>query len=399
MPAPSAFVRQVRHALAHLYDPDALRAHPLLGPLDLNGRANAPARLRDALLEAIESLRPAPSVPVDSRAWRVYRLLHCRYAQQMDQAQTAHQLGVTVRHVRREQRVAVEALADLLYQKHAPQAAGVAVGPELAAARLEDELAWLKGAGEPAAVAEVLQAALQVVSPLAATRAARLETMPLPDLPPAALHPAALRQALVSAATCAIRRVPGGSVRFSAQAQGQQVLLQVVAIARRLLAPSSEEETASLSAARAIVSLDGGQLDVAEGATTLSLTLTLPAAGAVQVLLIDDNADFAQLFERYVSGTRYRLHWARDAGRLFELVAELSPQIVVLDVMMPGVDGWEILGRLRQHPLTSALPVIVCTILPERELALTLGATSFLPKPVSRQALLRALREAPPESR
>ncbi len=71
--------------------------------------------------------------------------------------------------------------------------------------------------------------------------------------------------------------------------------------------------------------------------------------------------------------------------------------------MMPGVDGWEILARLRQHPLTGNLPVIVCTILPERELALALGAAGFLPKPVTRQALLGALRRAageePRESR
>ncbi len=396
MPAPPPFVRQVRHALAHLYDPDALRAHALLGPLGLAQRANPQTALRETLLAAIESLRPAPAVPVDSRTWRVYRVLQCRYVQQLAQEQTAHQLGVGVRHVRREQRVAVQTLADALYREHGPQEPGPGAAQGDMAARLEDEITWLTSAaeGEPATIPETLQAALRLVAPLAAARKTQLETAPLPDLPPVAIHPAALRQAIVSAATCAIRRTPGGKVRFSAGHEGQQVSLQVTAVGRRALVPASGEEAASLEAARTLVGLEGGRLDTTEKASTLSLTLTLLAAGAVDVLLIDDNADFAQLFGRYVAGTRYRLHCLSNTDRLFPWLAERKPHVIVLDVMMPGVDGWEVLGRLRQHPLTVNLPVIVCSIVPERELALALGATGFLPKPVTRQALLGALRRA-----
>jgi len=62
-----------------------------------------------------------------------------------------------------------------------------------------------------------------------------------------------------------------------------------------------------------------------------------------------------------------------------------------LDVMLPGIDGWELLGQLREHPQTSCIPVVVCTILPQEPLALALGAAAFLRKPVSREALLSAL--------
>ena len=58
---------------------------------------------------------------------------------------------------------------------------------------------------------------------------------------------------------------------------------------------------------------------------------------------------------------------------------------------MPHVDGWEILGRLKQHPATKDIPIVVCTILAQQELALSLGASGFLRKPVSRQAFLSAL--------
>jgi CheY-like chemotaxis protein len=62
--------------------------------------------------------------------------------------------------------------------------------------------------------------------------------------------------------------------------------------------------------------------------------------------------------------------------------------------MLPGIDGWELLGRLREHPQIGTAPIIVCTILPQEEFALTLGAAEFLRKPVSREALLSALDQA-----
>ena len=75
-----------------------------------------------------------------------------------------------------------------------------------------------------------------------------------------------------------------------------------------------------------------------------------------------------------------------------------KPRIVLLDVMLPGVDGWELLGRLREHPDLRDLPIVVCTILPMEQFALALGAAAFIRKPVSQEALLTVLDRlsAPP---
>jgi CheY-like chemotaxis protein len=97
------------------------------------------------------------------------------------------------------------------------------------------------------------------------------------------------------------------------------------------------------------------------------------------------------MLQRYTSGTRYRLVGTQDPEESLSLAEKISPQIIVLDVMMPQVDGWRVLGRLRQHPLTEHVPVIVCSILAQEELALSLGASGFVHKPVTRQAFLAAL--------
>ncbi len=398
MPAPVRFNRQVSHALAHLYDPDSLRGHPLIPALGLSDSANAQEALREALIAAIEALRPLPSAPSTSRTWRVYNLLQCRYVQQLDQEQTADQLGVGPRHVRREQQVAVRALADALYSRQSVQEGARGLGGTEADARLEDELSWLKAAAPDrlAVLADTLQGALQLVAPLAAARHRSLRLEPLPELPSVAIHPAGLRQAIVSTSTWAIRRASGGEVRFSAHQERGAVLLTLDAKAhRQALAPQEEDE--SLGVARSILAEFGGRMEVEESATSLSATLTLPTADVVDVLLIDDNGDAHQLCERCVAGTRYKIYGIRTTEHLFEVVGGKAPTIILLDVMMPGVDGWEVLGRLRQHPLTAALPVVVCTILPEKDLALALGATGFLRKPITRQALLAALADAEAE--
>ena len=113
----------------------------------------------------------------------------------------------------------------------------------------------------------------------------------------------------------------------------------------------------------------------------------------IDILVIDDNFDVGQLFERYTFNTRFKIYYLSNADYVFNVVEECQPKAILLDVMMPSKDGWEILGRLRQHPLTSRLPIVICTVLHEEELALALGASAFLTKPVSRASLLKVLNQ------
>jgi CheY-like chemotaxis protein len=146
--------------------------------------------------------------------------------------------------------------------------------------------------------------------------------------------------------------------------------------------------------ARQFAILFGGTLNVsAQGRPSqpLEVELALPIAERTPVLFIDDNADTLQLMQRYLTGTQYRFVGTRDPEQALDLAEDVTPKVIVLDIMLPGVDGWELLGRLREHPSVGGVPILVCTILPQDKLALTLGAAGFVRKPVSREALLAAL--------
>ncbi|MFO7323827.1 MAG: response regulator, partial [Chloroflexota bacterium] len=110
------------------------------------------------------------------------------------------------------------------------------------------------------------------------------------------------------------------------------------------------------------------------------------------LLVIDDNEALVELLDRFVDGTDYRLVAAKNPREGLRLCHELRPEAVLLDVMMPEMDGWELLQRIRNNPKTADIPVIVCTVFNDSELAYSLGASRFLPKPVERARFLSVLQ-------
>jgi CheY-like chemotaxis protein len=264
---------------------------------------------------------------------------------------------------------------------------------------VNDELAWLKGTLPESGVdlQDALPAVLDLSRPLADRYGVRLEITWADALPNLAVHPVALRQILLNLLGMAIHRAAGGRVCISVRPLQWEVRVRVQSVGGETAGTAQASSTrggpshSGLDMTDRLVSLCAGRLDLLEDEDGFAAALTLPAHERLPVLVIDDNTDALQLLKRYALGTRYRLIGTRDPEQALDLAEKLSPQIVVLDVMMPEVDGWVVLGQLRQHPLTSHVPIVVCTILAQEELALSLGASDFVHKPVTRQSFLAAL--------
>jgi len=128
--------------------------------------------------------------------------------------------------------------------------------------------------------------------------------------------------------------------------------------------------------AEQLAHLCAGSLIVDAAQQPFRAILSLPALGHLAVLVIDDNLDAHQLLQRYVAGTRYRAVGTRQPQQAIHVAQELSPRVIVLDVMMPDVDGWEVLGRLRQIQLPAPYRLLCIPFYPKK-LSLTLWALTL----------------------
>jgi signal transduction histidine kinase/ActR/RegA family two-component response regulator len=115
------------------------------------------------------------------------------------------------------------------------------------------------------------------------------------------------------------------------------------------------------------------------------------AAGSDLVLVIEDDRHSADLIALHLDGAGYRSALARDGAEGLELARRLRPRAVILDILLPRLDGWKLLTRLKADPATAACPVLVVSQLDERGKGLALGAADYLVKPVGRDELLDAL--------
>ena len=114
------------------------------------------------------------------------------------------------------------------------------------------------------------------------------------------------------------------------------------------------------------------------------------AAGTV--LVIDDDAAARDLVARFLENEGLRVVGVADGAAGLKAAREHRPDVITLDVVMPGMDGWAVLTALKSDPELADVPVVMLSMLDEKNLGFALGASEYLTKPVDRDRLIRVLR-------
>jgi CheY-like chemotaxis protein len=238
-------------------------------------------------------------------------------------------------------------------------------------------------------VGEVVQGVLETLASLADSKGIVLRPEVPVNLPPASAERSLLRQVLLNEILSLLEgAVPGQELLVTVEAQEQSLVVGLALPGASWTRVGAGERAA---VADRLSRLFGGALTYSVDFAGVRARLTVPTARPPLVLLVDDNPGLLRLFKRYLGGGAYRVIEASRGDEAIGLARELQPDAITLDVMMPSSDGWEVLQTLRGHPRTGHIPVVVCSVLKEQDLALSLGAAAFLPKPVSQAGLLAAL--------
>ena len=128
-----------------------------------------------------------------------------------------------------------------------------------------------------------------------------------------------------------------------------------------------------------------------------AVTVPVPAVDAAaddtRVLIIDDSTADCDVISRMLAREGYRASAAHDGDAGLKLARELQPDLILLDVMMPTVDGWTVLTRLKADPQLAVIPVVIISITDDRQVGISLGAVDYLVKPVDKQALAQVMHK------
>ena len=387
---PEPFTRQVKDALAHLFDLSYLQRHPLAAGIEfpLGSSPEPPGqRLRRELAAAVEAFNPGPAVPFHSPSGRLYNLVRLRYVEGFTVRETASELGLSLRQAHRDLRHAEESVAAVLWARSGMASTAQVNGSGVSS--FEMELARLDVCAQLADLRASLQRACAAVAAQAEGRGVGLE-LHLPPEPVAVyLDPVVADQVLVNSLSYAIRQAYPGGLSLSLRTDGAVACVQFQYFTELA---TGDGPVVDLSVVQLADRLGWyfGQEDGQDGRRTL--TLHIPCGGPT-VLVVDDNSGLVELLQRYLTDQACHVVAAADGETGLRLAEELDPVAIVLDLMMPTMHGWELLQRLRASPRNRTTPVIVCSVINNPELAQSLGANLFLPKPVSRVDVLEALRK------
>jgi CheY-like chemotaxis protein len=167
-----------------------------------------------------------------------------------------------------------------------------------------------------------------------------------------------------------------------------------------------------LALCRRLVELMGGAVDVVSGVGGSTFTLRIPDQDAARtpaalelaaaaermspgdprtILVVDDDPDMQDLIGRILAKEGYRVAGAADGERGILLARRLRPRAILLDLILPGRSGWDVLSKLKSDPDLASIPVVVLSTVDDRTRGIALGADEYLVKPVDREVLLSSV--------
>ena len=272
-------------------------------------------------------------------------------------------------------------------------------------------------------VAPVLEHALAMVRERAVEQGVRTELSVDPDVPAVETDELRFRQVVLNLLSNAVKfSRPGGCVEVRAVREADELVV-TVADEGIGIAPEDQERIfesfqqggrsrgqaegtgLGLTLSRRIVHLFGGRMWVrSELGAGSTFGFTVPLQGAAPhatvvpgqagptVVVVEDDRASLELTSLYLDGAGVQVVPVRSGAEGLAEVRRRRPSAVVLDIRMPGTDGWQVLEQLKADPSTAAIPVVVATVLDERSRAMALGAAEYLVKPVAREDVLGALR-------
>lgn len=397
----STFDEVIKDVLGNLYDTAAIETHPLLftiiqpPPSSSNSKVEY---IRKLVLDAIEQLRPGrKDESISSPEWRPYFILYKRYVEGMGVQELSDLLAISTRQMRRDHHRALVALTEILWTKCYPNQQPSTSPTEA----LSGQLVVVHN--ELIDVVETTHGVYRMLKRRFDEKKVAVDIRSPENLAFVITDRVILRQALIGIFNECLHVQIGGQLKVKFEnTEGRTEIILAALVSSRWEPADAEEVDDDLSAVRYWCSLIDAHLQETilqqkEG-QLIQWIVRLPHSSQRTILVIDDQTAVVSLFKRYLSQTNILPVGVEEPAQALALAHHLQPVLITLDVMMPQMDGWELLQTLKLDEKVKHIPIIVCSAWDDPDLSRSLGAAAFLKKPVTQKMLLDVIEKfVPPE--
>ena len=385
----SDFEEHIRDLLSNLYDYLKLINNPVARELapELSGNERMQA-IRRLVLAAIDELQSENTASPTSRQNRLYNILLLRYVEEQATVDVLNQLALSERQYYREHQRAIQTISRIIWDEHF--AGAVEGATTLSLAEELDYLSVEKDHKTFFAKDEIL-AAIKATRVIAERRGIDIRMVEASEPLSLSVSQPVFRQFIVYLLNdLLLAMAAGGRIEIGLdEIEGERAVTFA-----DLTSPSvGQERCAGLlqdATAQALMKSLKGRLECADEPPQISLRFKQEIH---KILIVDDNPDTIGLFKRYVANLPYQLLSAQEEVEALRIAQGTPLLCIILDVMLPGKDGWQILQSCKSHPATAEIPVLICSVLEMEDLARSLGADGYLKKPPSRDEFLATLSE------
>jgi CheY-like chemotaxis protein len=388
------FEIELQNTLNNFYNPAYKPAEFLFEVLHMDPIEGLEAA-RVHITQTIDQMNSLETAPQSSKGRFYCQLIECRFVQGMSQEKAAEILNISTRHFRRKQQEAIHALALKIWEKQIrahPEALDGTVRTDSELSRIETiarEIQVLTN-GSPGVTGHLedflhravrMAAYLEKEYPFEVTVAHIAEDVEIP------LHPSVLRQIVFYVILCLVQAGFKSTLEIGIREEDQTISLSF------LSRMDSAEPLVQVPELSELIPALGGKTQVETAPDSWQLDLIFPKLSKTKIMVIDDNLDQVYLVRKMLSMTAYDLIHLSGGEDLLTHIASIKPDLILMDILLPGIDGWDLLWQIRQSSPTAQIPVVICSVMGNDSMAKSLGANGYLVKPFDRKMLLQVLEQ------
>ena len=382
------FENLVKDALTNLYDYAVLEAHPLANTKIIPPESYKHSKgeyLRTVLVEAINGLKPN-EIEYDtlSNEWRAYIILSQRYIENVSSHDLAKTLLLGERQIRRNQKKAIQAVALRLWDQF---------GLREDQSQESEQPEFIINS-EKINLYQVVSGVLSLLKSRFTQESVNVNFESGDTDIFINSDRIILRQILIGVLNLLLQKEDLSEIQINISKEDEFTAIKILSPKQsfpknHILDQLQSQESAVTYWAK---ELNLGFHDENTEEENI-FEIRFLQMDKKSILIIDDQETALKMYKRYLSKSDYKIHGLSKATKVLNKAIELQPSIILLDIMMPKVDGWEVLQSLRLNEKTKHIPIIVCSAWGEPELAKSLGANHFLSKPIMQRELIDTLKQ------